>query len=112
MKRAHLAAVALATGLGVLSGCNGLPGFRLLHRNRDACCSDGVPIDTSAGMPMPGPGLGDFGPPPPMPPPGVTGAPLLPAPTIAPGGTAPGQVPRLVPQPEQAQPKPYVPETK
>jgi hypothetical protein len=114
MKRARLANVVVAAGLGLTAGCSGLSNFSLFHRNGDACCTDGIPLDATAGAPG-GPMMGDFGPgpmPPMMaapPPPAAT--PLLPAPVPAPNGAAPAPapLPRLVPQPEQARPMPYTP---
>jgi hypothetical protein len=109
MKRARLATLALAAGLGLTTGCAGLSSFNIFHRNRDACCTDGMPIDGANGMGA-GPVLGDFGPGA-MPPPGAAGAPILPVPNqVPPPATgAPAPLPRLVPQPEQARPMPYTP---
>jgi hypothetical protein len=107
MKRARVATCVFAAGLGVLSGCNGLGSFRLLPRNRGACCSEGIPMGAPGDLGQPGPMMGDFAPPP-MPPSGATSIPVLPAPNPT---TAPSNVPvpRLVPQPETAKPMPYTP---
>jgi hypothetical protein len=105
MIRTRLASLALATGLGLLSGCIYLPERPLFPRLRGAGCCNGA-CETGCcggeagccnGGGLEGPELqGMEGMPPPPPPPEA----------IAPVPAAPPQ--RLVPMP-QSTPMPYVP---
>jgi hypothetical protein len=112
MSRLRKGALAVAAGLGLLSGCSFLSNHPLLSRFRScpetaACCEadccEGPMLEGAA--PSCGPACQ------------APVAPLAPAPLVAPNALPPnavpqlGQPPRLVPQPQlQSQPIPYAPQ--
>jgi hypothetical protein len=113
MSRLRKGALAVAAGLGFLSGCSSLCNHPLLSRFRStpeaACCE----ADCCEGPMLEGAGP-SCGPACQAP---LAPAPLAPAPIVSPNALPPNAVPqlsqppRLVPQPQlQSQPIPYAPQ--
>jgi hypothetical protein len=124
MSRARLAALTLATGIGLVSGCSTISNCPLFGRCSrgcaPACAGCEVGDFGEAGAPIEGvPILDGY-----VPPAAAPGVPVVPGPVPAPGALVPGPVPtpgvvpqsplplttppdRLVPMP--AQPEPYQP---
>jgi hypothetical protein len=108
MVRLRLASLSVAASLVLVSGCLNLsqhPWFAALRgrgSSADCCLSDVSCCD--------GPILGDAGPymGTPVSQEAIMAPPLAPAPTQVPG-LAPAPQPRLVPQPQQAQPEAFQP---
>jgi hypothetical protein len=91
MVRAHFAVLAVAAGLGLLSGCSSLSRLSPFHRHLDSCPCEGSMYDGDGSVSTDGPNLGDF-----------AAAPIAPPPVAPPGAVStvpPGQVPPLGPPP-------------
>src|SRR5262245_767720 len=78
MVRARFAALAVAAGLGLLSGCSSLSRMNPFHRHPDACPCEGAPCDGDGHLGTDGPVLDDF--------PGGPVPPVPPGPVVSPGG--------------------------
>jgi hypothetical protein len=127
MFRLRWPTLATTAGAALLCGCCGSSSFSFLSwsNTRQPCsrqgsCEAGYDLGASAGCCAGGceagccgmPGVGDTGP--------VLDVPPVPAyppqvpPGLAPQATVPdlNAPPRLVPQPQQAQPNPYVPQSR
>jgi hypothetical protein len=91
MVRTRFAALAVAAGLGLLSGCSSLSRMNPFHRHPDGCPCEGAMYDGDGPIGADGPNLDDF-----------PAGPVAPGPVISPGTipTVPqSQVPPLGPPP-------------
>jgi hypothetical protein len=113
MSRARLAALTLATGLGLVSGCSSLSNHSLFGHCTRGCApaSAGCEVGDIGEVGAPigeGPILDGY-----VPPAGTPGVPVVPGPIPTPGAVPQPPLPlttppdRLVPTP--AQPEPYQP---
>jgi hypothetical protein len=104
MARVRWAALAVAAGIGMGSGCSFFSGHPLFGRHREECLPEApCCMEGGEGMPAEGPILGDY-------PPAAAPAPILGQPPAVQNTFPPlSTPPRLVPQPQQSVPAPYTP---